>query len=307
MAQTKSVVEQLIHAVNHAGILVEGETHGFHIVGQDLVFPYMIITLCTSGSGRAMYDMQEMTQSKNDLGIIMPGHIMHPLDCTEDYTFISMNISTQLLSDLKAFTFSHDYAKFDFSPLCHLTDTQAQRLLYIMNLLEAIAMHSYDDLERRKLMLIAQLSIGYEFINYYRKEQDKQWEANRHLSLYSQFCDLVVTHYTEAKDVQYYANLLEVHPKYLSKVIQEMTHGMTPKDWIEQYVITQAKSLIGANPKRSIKSIAYTLGFMEPSSFHRYFKRITGKTAKEYKEMIISSSSATERSTRSQDNESSRL
>lgn len=279
-------LKPLIQTVEEAGVLVEKETHGFHITGRNLVFPYITISLCLRGSARAKYDMQEMTQRKNDLGVIMPGHIMHPIDNSEDYIFATMAISQQLFSDLKTYIFSHDYDKFNASPLCHLTDIQAEQLLSIMTLLEAIAQHSFDDLEHRRQMLLSQLAVGYEFINYYRKEQDEQLDMNHHARLFSQFCDMVVMHYRQEKEIKFYANELKVHPKQLNKIIREATHGLSPKEWIEQYIVTQAKRLMDANPKQSLKNISYTLGFSEPSAFYRYFKRITGITANEYREKM---------------------
>lgn len=285
MAFTQNGVEQLIRTVEETGVLVERETHGFHITGTNLVFPYATITLCLRGSGRAMYDMQEMTQGKNDLGVLLPGHILHPIDNTEDFVFTNVAVSKELLADLQAEIFSHDYDKFNTAPVCHLTDIQAERLLEIMDLLDAIAQHRFGALQYRRQMLISQLAVGYEFINLYRKEQDKQWN-NPHEKIFSQFCDLVVLHYREEKELQFYTAQMNVHPKLLNNVVREMTHGLSAKEWIEQYVATRAKRLIESQPDQSFKHISYLLGFSEPSSFYRYFKRVTGITAKEYSTQV---------------------
>ena len=73
-----------------------------------------------------------------------------------------------------------------------------------------------------------------------------------------------------------------VHPEHLAKVVRAATGGIAPGKWIEQYVITQAKQLLEYQRAVSLKQIAYTLGFTEPTSFYRYFKHATGMTAKEY-------------------------
>jgi len=101
--------------------------------------------------------------------------------------------------------------------------------------------------------------------------------------LLKQFCDLVVAHYRESREVQYYADLMNLTPKQLAKVIRAATGGTAPSEWIEQYVITQAKQMMEFRPSASLTEIAYTLGFSEPSAFFRYFKRSTGMTAKEYR------------------------
>ncbi len=59
---------------------------------------------------------------------------------------------------------------------------------------------------------------------------------------------------------------------------------MSPGEWIEQYVTAQAKRLIESRATQTLQETAYLLGFSEPTSFYRYFKRITGMTAKQYRD-----------------------
>lgn len=289
MAEQTLSLAQLVQHVEDCGVVVRHEVHGLGNVGTDYVFPYLIVTLCLRGSARARYDMTEMTQGKNDLGVIMPAHVMSPIDCTPDYMYASLAVSAQLFSDLRTYIFSHDYDKFNTMPICHLTDEQVARLLPIMNILDVIAQHRFGDLEHRRQMLVSQLAIGYEFVNYYRREQDEQWQNNATVRLFSQFSDLVVEHFREEKEVLFYAKQMAIQPKALRHILREATHGVMPKEWIEQYVVTQAKRYIEAHPDQPLKQAAYQLGFSEPSSFYRYFKHATGMTANAYREQFRAS------------------
>lgn len=214
----------------------------------------------------------------------MPGHIMHPLDCTDDFTYVMFFISSKVFSDLRFHAFSHDYEKFNYSPVCSLTNEQAGHLLAIVDQINVIANHTDKELPHRYQTLLAQLAVGYEFLNFYRREQDKQWSENRHTELFNRFCDLVVKHYRESREVQFYADLLNLTPRYLSKVIRIATNGLSPLEWIEQYVTTQAKRLIETRATQTLQETAYLLGFSDPTSFYRYFKRVTGMTAKQYRD-----------------------
>ena len=275
--------EILIQSVEQSGILIVREVHGLFASNEDFVFPHIILTLTLSGSARAMYDMRVITHRKNDLAFIMPGHIMHPMDCTDDFAYTVFFISPKMFDDLRFHTFSHDYEKFNYTPVCSLTDEQAAHLLAIVDQLVIIANHTDDELPHRYQALLAQLAVGYEFLNYYRREQDRQWTENRHTDIFNRFSDLVVKHYRESREVKYYADLLNLTPKYLSKVIRAAA-GLSPGEWIEQYVTAQAKRLIESRATQTLQETAYLLGFSEPTSFYRYFKRITGMTAKEYRE-----------------------
>ena len=286
--------EQLIKDIEQSGILIVRDAHDLFAYDEDFVFPHVILTLTLRGSARAMYDMRVITHHKNDLAFIMPGHIMHPMDCTDDFTYALFFISPKMFNDLRFHTFSHDYEKFNYAPVCSLTDEQAAHLLTIVDQLIMITNHTEEEMPHRYQVLLAQLAVGYEFLNYYRREQDKQWTENRHAEIFNRFCELVVKHYRESREIKYYADLLNLTPKYLSKVIRTATspalplaqnkNGLSPSQWIEQYVTAQAKRLIETRATQTLQETAYLLGFSEPTSFYRYFKRVTGMTAKQYRD-----------------------
>ena len=173
--------EQVIKAVEQSGILIVREEPRFFSMNEDFVFPYIIMTLCLSGNARAKYDMRVIEHHKNDLAFIMPGHIMHPIDCTDDFTYAVFFISPKMFDDLRFHTFSHDYEKFNYAPLCSLTDEQVAHLLSIVDQLIIIANHTDEEMPHRYQTLLAQLAVGYEFLNYYRREQDMHWTASRHI------------------------------------------------------------------------------------------------------------------------------
>jgi AraC-like DNA-binding protein len=45
-----------------------------------------------------------------------------------------------------------------------------------------------------------------------------------------------------------------------------------------------APTFTEARATQTLQETAYMLGFTEPTSFYRYFKRITGMTAKQYRD-----------------------
>ena len=79
--------------------------------------------------------------------------------------------------------------------------------------------------------------------NLYRREQDGQWAEKRQTEIFNRFCELVIKHYRESREIQFYADRLNLNPKHLSKVIRAAA-GISPLRWIEQYVTAQAKRLI---------------------------------------------------------------
>ena len=256
---------QIAQVVDQSGIVISQNIHEMSMLNKNVVFSFIVLDYCHKGSARALYDMNEITHSKNELAILMPGHVIKPLECSDDYTFTRVAVSSELFADLRAIAFSHDYGKFHFNPICKLTDEQAENLLLMVKLLEIISLHETSDL------------------------QYMMWSAGRNAELYHRFCQLVVEHYKESREVKFYAEQLNMTPKHLTKIIRLVSGGITPSDWIEQYIVTRAKRLIETQPDHSIKEIAYTLGFDEPTTFHRYFKRVAGTTAKHFKALVLAS------------------
>ena len=286
MKKAKNDSIGLTPVVEQKDLIYDAEISGFAKKGVDMSFPYVIIFLCLRGSATALYDMREMRVEKDTLAVIMPKHIMRPLDCSEDFAYMRIAISTELLSEVKQHILGHDYDFFHKSPTCRLTEIQAMRVKALAELINAIAQHDDNDLMLRKQMLQIQLAIAYEFIHYYRREEDKRLVELKYADVYNRFAELVVEHYKENRNVNYYAALMDYNPQYFSKLFRQLSGGVSPLEWIQQYVVTQAKLLMDANPKQTVKAVSIELGFPTTANFCRYFKRAAGIYPQAYKETI---------------------
>jgi AraC-like DNA-binding protein len=85
---------------------------------------------------------------------------------------------------------------------------------------------------------------------------------------------LVREFYRSQRSISFYAEKMFISPKYLSLVIKEAT-GKSAGDWIDQYVIQEAKNQLRFSGK-NVQQIAYDLNFSNQSSFGKYFKNLTG-------------------------------
>lgn len=99
--------------------------------------------------------------------------------------------------------------------------------------------------------------------------------------LFEQFMNLLNDYHQTHRTVGFYADKLYITPKYLSKLIKE-TSGKTATQWIDQYVILEAQTLLKYSDM-TIQEIAYYLNFASQSFFCKYFKHQTGITPGEYK------------------------
>ena len=271
--------------VDQVGLLVDRYEPAFPMsfCGKDIILPHYYLIIIHQGSARLLYDMHEKILGPNMIVLAMRGHIIRFEERSDDLVFSRLIITPEIFNEMLSGAFSHDIRKFHVNPGYVLTDEQMVRLMKVLELLEIIAMHDEQDYPYRHQMLLTQLTVGYEFLNYYRREQDKKITDLAKSQLLNRFCDLVVTHFRESREVQFYAEKMDLHPYYFTRVIREASGGISPAQWIEQYVITRAKKMIETQPDQSIVHIAFELGFAEPTSFYRYFKHSTGMTAKEYR------------------------
>ena len=79
----------------------------------------------------------------------------------------------------------------------------------------------------------------------------------------------------------FYADQLCLSPKYLSRLIKEVS-GKSAPEWIDAYVMLEAKHLLKYTDI-SIKEIVFKLNFSNQTVFYKYFKAHTGMTPTEYR------------------------
>jgi AraC-like DNA-binding protein len=95
------------------------------------------------------------------------------------------------------------------------------------------------------------------------------------------FIRLVTEHHMTEHYLQFYANELEITPKYLSKLVRDVT-GRSAPDWIDSFLVLEAKNMLKYSDL-AIKEIVFKLNFPDQSSFYKFFKLHTGMIPSEYR------------------------
>lgn len=98
---------------------------------------------------------------------------------------------------------------------------------------------------------------------------------------FERLMSLLADNYREQRNVEFYADKMNISSKHLSRVIRNYT-GKSVHQWIDEFVALEIKNLLKYS-NMSIQQISYTLNFPNPSFMGQYFKRITGMTPGEYK------------------------
>ena len=93
-------------------------------------------------------------------------------------------------------------------------------------------------------------------------------------SYFMSFVTLLNKHYRQQHDVAFYADKLNITPKYLNEIARKKVNH-TAKDIITRFIVAQLKRelLISGN---SVQRIAYDFNFCDQSSLGKFFKKATG-------------------------------
>ena len=113
----------------------------------------------------------------------------------------------------------------------------------------------------------------------YRPDEVKSYRVRE---LFNRFMMLLEKDYKISRDVNYYAEQMNISSKYLTNIVSQVT-GHTPKTIIDQYVILQLKLHL-KRTTQSIKEMAWEFHFADVSFFCRYFKKHTGLTPQQIRE-----------------------
>jgi AraC family transcriptional regulator, transcriptional activator of pobA len=101
-------------------------------------------------------------------------------------------------------------------------------------------------------------------------------ERKNYMSQFFEFQKLVEQDCFKSKKVQYYAEKLGVSTKTLNNISNEVVN-ISAKAFIDERTIMQIKRLL-ISTDDSIKEIAYTSGFGDPTNFYKYFKKFAGNS-----------------------------
>jgi len=106
-------------------------------------------------------------------------------------------------------------------------------------------------------------------------------QSVRSKMIFEQFLHLVTEYHNSERGMSFYAEKLCLSPKYLSKLVKNVS-GRSAPDWIDSFVILEAKNMLKYSDL-AIKEIVYKLHFPNQSVFYKFFKNHTGMTPSEYR------------------------
>jgi len=269
--------------IDKRGLMVFDDIRRMPSYGEPFVTSYMVISLNLQGWVRAECDMQPVSFHPHEIAVLPPHHVLSAHETSADYRAMLIVMSVDFQEERKkdSTDIYQDNFHYLHQPTVPLTDEQFRVVHQLFCMVRDV---SLADSPNRREMLIHLLQLLFLYLQDYRRENGiNEHQPSYHEQLFTRFYHAITQHYRESREVRFYADLFHLSPKHFATIIKSHTH-INALDWINGYVVIQAKMRLRYQKQLTVQEIALNLGFQEQASFSRFFKANTGLTPTQYRE-----------------------
>jgi AraC family transcriptional activator of pobA len=255
----------------------------------------IIIFFCLGGEVTLEAGTERYTMYRGDVQFTKSGLFGSVSGMSKDVKFAAIFIDEKFYFPVVSGTdVSALQRRLATHPICKLPEYSLEECMKLYRLMkDRLLHHTEDTLQNEILRGYLQAMVLNVYSQYLmahdkdeaegKKQDDFQKKGFRQQELFNKFMALLQKDYTRERNIKYYANELCVTPRYLSRVIHDVS-GLFASDHIDHFVIEEAKQLIRSK-KYTISQVSDLLNFTSQSFFGRYFKKFTGYTPKQYEEL----------------------
>lgn len=243
---------------------------------------YQIVWL-EHGVKRICSGYEEIPDNTHTLLFLQPGKYLKLIYSDEEPVGWNIWISQALFQDLYVDLFNVKYSDVFFNA------GETQRIVldpktgYRISSLAEMAFEILQaNLPNKEVAATALLKALFVYCDIKCNDAENKHLKSHHVLLVGQFRHHVSRNFLRHHDVGFYADLLNVSPKYLNRVVKEIT-GKTAKAVILDQIMMQARRELKFSGF-SVKEIAHKLGFSEPEHFSNFFKKNMGCSPNAYRQ-----------------------
>lgn len=248
-----------------------------------VVIDYGMILLCTEGEANIRVHFSEWLLKPGAVITLFPGDVVSITHKSEEFKAETLRYAASLLREASLQLEHTVYSELK-ADRCR---TESATLTSIVSNMFALLRLYFEQegcicLDQLVLLQLKAFFLGfYDYLYRNPIERKADNGSPRTRELFNRFMRELENRYRQSRDVSFYAELLNISPKYLNIVTQRIT-SHTTKTIIDQYVVLQIKQSLTTEEK-SIKQLAWEYHFSDLSFFCRYFKQHTGMTPQQFR------------------------
>jgi len=242
--------------------------------------------LCTAGEGSFVFNERCYHIVRNDLVVIPMLHRVSNIAAHADMQVEWFAADYKFLQNLLP---SNNYSiggsiSLNQNPVIKLTDEQASHLLADFHRLR-------DRMDDRHLQFYHELmgslclTMMYDIFEAHAQRDATDTHSDRTAYIVKQLIALLATGISRTeRNVSYFAERLNVSPKYLSATIKRVT-GHSVTSYIDRHTVSILKDYLN-DERLSLTQIAERMNFASLSYFSRYCTKHLGQSPSEYRQSL---------------------
>ena len=245
---------------------------------------HVLVMICTTGKIHFDYDGQLTTVHNGELFLGVPGSVLSDYMVSPDFVCKLFAVKpTEVMASRELHTMViNSILHIKTHPVAHLTESDAEDVSAYYDLIcrrIRQAEHRYQNGEVCSLInafllrVVSILDSGLDVTETVSSVHGDQ--------LVEKFVWMVNEDCGRKRPVEYYAERLNITPKYLSTLVRN-TLGRTPTDVIKVVTMKEIERRLRYSTD-SIKQISAALNFPNTSFFGKYFKQHSGMTPNSYR------------------------
>lgn len=231
---------------------------------------YNSLFLLEKGSITMLVDNEYVTMNESSVLLINKGQVHQPVEtfCIKGWVMVfdGKILDPEILNSLEGSP--------DVICCFSLTDAELAFLNDILYNINITAGKTGDGPFTNKLLHGMVNTVYYKLVNIYWSLTTNTLDSSnsRPTQITQDFKRLVRKHFREEKKPAYYAEKLNISVTYLNDTVKKIT-GFKSTDFIQHEIIAEAQRQLLYTTK-SVKEIAYDLGFVDWKYFIRLFSKV---------------------------------
>lgn len=240
---------------------------------------YFLLVFCRKGNGRHWVDMTPYVTKSQAFYFFVPNQIV--------VKEVPKPIWSTAVAFNEEFLALQENATLKNLPLIlnpqngHELLLSESDVVFIEDMLDKISEEHARSGNWQQRMLSAYLTVLLTYLSRLYTEQFDNASVSTEKLLLKKYQTHIDEHFHQLHLVSEYASLLHVSAGYLSEIVKAQS-GKSAITHIHERLVLEARRLL-FHTERSLKEIAYELGFSDASYFSRFFKRETDLTPAEYR------------------------
>lgn len=250
--------------------------------GDAEVIDYGAIILCTAGSAVMTIDFKDWKLAEGTVVTLFPNDVVMLRNASDDFEAEALSYDKAMLREASMQIEQAVYSQLR-QDRCRTNSRFVTRLIGAMFNLLRIYMGSHGMASLDSIVLYQLKSFFLGFYDYIRENGTATDDrgTRRTNELFNAFMERLEADCRRAHDVAFYAEALNITPKYLNNIVKSITRHTT-KEIIDNYVTVKIKQQLRTSG-HSIKQIAWDFNFSDTPFFCRYFKQHTGMTPQQFR------------------------